>query len=49
MVAEKIYDLLSQKWPLIIGDLPSTLNIAVGIVEYDGATSSEYFGEVARS
>jgi len=43
MVAEKIYDLLPQKWPLTIGDLPSTSSIAVGIIEYDGATSTEYF------
>lgn len=44
MVAEKIYDLLPQEWPLVIGDLPSTSNTVVGIVEYDGATSTEYFG-----
>ena len=44
MVAEKIYDLLPQEWPKVIGDLPSTNNVAVGIVEYDGATSTEFFG-----
>lgn len=44
MVAEKIYDLLPQEWPLVIGDLPSTNDIAVGIIEYDGATSTEFFG-----
>ena len=49
MVAEKIYDLLPQKWPLVIGDLPSTQDVVVGIVEYDGATSTEYFGSDSRS
>ena len=49
MVAEKIYDLLPQEWPLVIGDLPSTSEIAVGIIEYDGATSTEYFGTVDTS
>ena len=44
MVAEKIYDLLPQKWPLVIGDLPSTNETVVGIMEYDGATSTEFFG-----
>jgi hypothetical protein len=49
MVAEKIYDLLPQEWPLVIGDLPSTNDVAVGIVEYDGATSTEFFGAVSGS
>jgi hypothetical protein len=44
MVAEKIYDLLPREWPLVIGDLPSTSEVAVGIVEYSGATSTEFFG-----
>jgi hypothetical protein len=44
MVAEKIRDLLPQEWPLFIGDLPSTADVAVGVMEYDGATSTEYFG-----
>ena len=44
MVAEKIHNLLPQEWPLVIGDLPSTSENAVGIIEYDGATSTEYFG-----
>lgn len=44
MVAEKIYDLLPQDWPRVIGDLPSTNEIAVGIMEYEGATSTEFFG-----
>ena len=49
MVAEKLYNLLPQEWPLVIGDLPSTNEIAVGIMEYDGATSTEYFGAASRS
>ena len=49
MVAEKIHNLLPQEWPLVIGDLPSTQNIVVGIVEYDGATSTEYFGMESKS
>ena len=49
MIAEKIYDLLPQKWPLVIGDLPSTAEIAVGIMEYDGANSTEYFGRDSKS
>ena len=49
MVAEKIYDLLPQKWPLVIGDLPSTADVVVGIMEYDGATSTEYFGATSTS
>lgn len=44
MIAEKIYDLLPQEWPKVIGDLPSTSEVAVGIIEYDGATSTEFFG-----
>jgi hypothetical protein len=48
MVAEKIHDLLPQEWPLVIGDLPSTNDVAVGIIEYDGATSTEYFGTQDR-
>lgn len=49
MIAEKIYDLLPQDWPLVIGDLPSTADIVVGIMEYDGATSTEYFGRDSKS
>jgi hypothetical protein len=49
MVAEKIHDLLPQEWPLFIGDLPSTSDVAVGIVEYDGATSTEFFGATNNS
>ena len=44
MIAEKIYDLLPQEWPKVIGDLPSTNEVAVGVIEYEGATSTEYFG-----
>lgn len=49
MVAEKIYDLLPQEWPLVIGDLPSTADVVVGIIEYDGAISTEYFAAPSRS
>ena len=49
MVAEKIHSLLPQEWPLFVGDLPSTSNIAVGIIEYDGATSTEFFGATNKS
>lgn len=49
MVAEKIHDLLPQEWPLVIGDLPSASDVVVGIMEYDGATSTEYFGETSKS
>lgn len=49
MVAEKIYDLLPQSWPKVVGDLPSTNGVAVGIMEYDGATSTEFFGATNSS
>lgn len=49
MIAEKIYDLLPQAWPLVMGDLPSTSDVVVGIMEYDGATSTEYFGATSKS
>ena len=45
MIAERVYELLPTEWPLVIGDLPSTNNVVVGIMEYDGATSTEYFGD----
>ena len=44
MIAEYIYGLLPQDWPLVVGDLPASNRVVVGIVEYDGATSTEYFG-----
>lgn len=44
MIAERIYDLLPESLPKVIGDLPSTHNVVVGIIEYDGSTSTEYFG-----
>lgn len=44
MIAEQIYDLLPAEWPKVIGDLPATSTIMVGVVEYDGATSTEFFG-----
>jgi hypothetical protein len=43
MIADRIYDLLPSDWPLVIGSLPSTHDEVVGIFEYDGATSTEYF------
>lgn len=49
MIAEKIHSILPQEWPLFIGDLPSTSDVAVGIVEYDGATSTEFFGATNSS
>ncbi len=49
MVAEKIYNLLPQYWPLFIGDLPSTSDVAVGVMEYDGASSTEFFGATNKS
>ena len=49
MVAEKIYNLLPQEWPKVIGDLPSTSDVVLGIVEYDGATSTEFFGATNNS
>ena len=49
MVAEKIRDLLPQEWPTVIGDLPSTVDVVVGVIEYDGATSTEYFGVSNKS
>ncbi len=44
MVAEYIMGLLPSNWPLTIGDLPSTNVDALSILEYSGATSTEYFG-----
>ena len=49
MIAEKLYDLLPAEWPKVIGDLPATSQEVVGIVEYDGATSTEYFGPADSS
>lgn len=49
MVAEKIRDLLPQDWPLVLGDLPSTNDVVVGIIEYDGDGSTEFFGKVHES
>lgn len=45
MVAENIYDLLPMDLPKSIGDLPSTATDAVAIIEYNGGTSTEYFGK----
>ena len=49
MVAERIYDLLPSDWPKVIGDLPSTPETVVGIMEYDGVGSTEYFGSTSKS
>lgn len=43
MIAENIYELLPNTLPKVIGDLPSTSSTSVCIMEYDGATSTEYF------
>lgn len=44
MVAEKIYDLLPDSLPKVVGELPSAETDVVAIMEYDGITSTEYFG-----
>lgn len=44
MVAEKIYDLLPDTLPKVIGDLPGAETDIVAIMEYDGVYSTEYFG-----
>ena len=49
MIAEKLYNLLPAEWPKVLGDLPATSQEVVGIVEYDGATSTEYFGPADSS
>ena len=45
MVAEKIYDLLSEEFPKYIGDLPSAPDTVVAIMEYSSGVGTEYFGE----
>lgn len=49
MIAESIYDLLPADWPKVIGDLPAVSGTVVGIIEYDGAQSTEYFGQRSTS
>lgn len=44
MVAERLADLLPKNLPVVIGDLPASSNEVIGIVEYDGSQSTEYFG-----
>ena len=44
MIAEKIQDLLPTNWPVTIGDLPAPNIDAIGIIEFDGNPSTEYFG-----
>lgn len=45
MVAEKIYDLLPNTLPKFIGDLPSSSDSAVAIMEYSSNVGTEYFGQ----
>lgn len=49
MIAEKIKALLPAELPVIIGDLPAPNLEAIGILETDGAVSTEYFGPQAGS
>lgn len=49
MIAEKVKELLPQELPAVIGDLPATVSDVVGVLEYDGSTSTEYFGERSSS
>lgn len=44
MIAELIFNLLPEKWPKVIGDLPAVAQQTVGVMEYDGSTSTEFFG-----
>lgn len=44
MTADLIHALLPSDWPATLGDLPATAVESIGIVEYDGAYSTEYFG-----
>lgn len=44
MVAERVYDLLPEALPKVIGDLPSAEKNIVAIMEYSGVVSTEYFG-----
>lgn len=44
MVAERIYDLLPNSLPKVIGELPSAETEVVAIMEYSGVSSTEYFG-----
>lgn len=44
MVAERIYDLLPDSLPRVIGELPSAETEVVAIMEYSGVSSTEYFG-----
>lgn len=44
MIADKIKALLPEDLPTTIGDLPSPNLEAIGLLEYDGAANTEYFG-----
>lgn len=45
MVAEKIYDLLPDTLPKYIGDLPSSPDTAVAIMEYSSDDGTYYFSK----
>lgn len=44
MVADKVFDILPSNLPKVVGELPSTRESAVAIVEYDSASNVLYFG-----
>lgn len=43
MLAERVFDLLPETLPKYIGDLPSTADNAVALIEHDGYDNTEYF------
>ena len=43
MLEKRIYDLLPDSLPKVIGDLPSTASNAVAIMAYDGVAGDAYF------
>ena len=49
MIAEYIKGLLPKEWPTVIGDLPASATEIIGVIEYDGATSTEFFGMQVNS
>lgn len=44
MIAKQVKDLLPSEWPVTVGDLPSSNQEAVGLIEFDGYFNSMYFG-----
>ena len=44
MIADKIKALLPADLPVTVGDLPAPNVEAIGLMEYDGAVNTEYFG-----